>query len=100
MDAKFVVDVIAQVGFPIVLILGSVYFLGKYGVPKVVTMIEGINTGFRDEMKLERDAHSRAIERLFDVHNQDRIELKSCITDARDDVMDAIKENCKKAATG
>lgn len=97
---KMVVDIIAQVGFPIVLILALIYYVGKHGLPKVATMIEKIVDDFREEMRLERENHNRQIERYFAVEGNHHTATITCIDRNGDRVVEAVKEHCKKGATG
>ncbi len=96
MTAQEVAQLIAQVGFPIVLIIAVVYYVGKFGIPKVVTLVETLVSDFREEMERERQFHGQQLGRLFDEQKSNTERIENKIGSTGDQVISEIRERCAK----
>ncbi len=95
MTVQETAQLIAQVGFPIVFIVVLVYYVGKFGLPKAVALIEGLVKDFREEMERERQFHADNVNRLFETSGKHRDEVISAVEKAGDATVAEIKE-CRR----
>lgn len=99
MDVKTIIQLIGDVGFPLVLILALVYFGAKYAVPKVVALVEKIVDDFRAEMEREREYHSQNVERFFKVQTDEHKRIEEKIKSEADRVVGEIGRGGGKSST-
>jgi hypothetical protein len=85
MDHKSILDAITQVGFPVVLTIGLIFWMGRYALPKVTEMFNGLIDDFREEMETERRFHADNIRLLIDTNRAEHQEIKDVIRNGRND---------------
>ena len=96
MDWNLIIGGVSQVGFPIVLFLAVIFWLGKYGLPRVVALIEKIVADFKDEMDKERMHNRENINRFYDAANSQHSDIKTHVTRESDRVIEAAKSSCSE----
>ena len=97
MDTKLIVDAVAQLGFPIVLALGVIWWIGQRGLPRFLDAVEKMLANFREEMERERQFHQANVDRFFDVQHQEHDEIKTEVCRKTELVLRSIDERCKGA---
>jgi hypothetical protein len=93
MDLNTIISAVSQIGFPVVLFLATIFWIGKYGLPKIASLIEKIVDDFKDEMEKERTHNRENINRFFDEANSKYGEIKGHITRETDRVIEVCKRH-------
>ncbi len=94
MDAKLIIEAVTQLGFPIVLTLGLIWWLGQRAFPRLLEAGEKIMDKFREEIERERQFHQANLDRFFDVQHEEHNEIKAEVCRKTELVIKNIDEKC------
>ena len=86
-EAKIIAGLIGQVGVPVVII----FWLIRYAFPRAANMWEKTIEGFSKEMQKEREYQSSNLERMFTVQTLEHKDIKECICNNAEKIMEEIR---------
>ncbi len=94
MDPQIIIEAVTRLGFPVVLTLGMIWWLGQRAFPRLLESGEKIMDKFREEMERERQFHQANLDRFFDVQHDEHNEIKAEVCRKTELVIKHIEEKC------